>query len=432
MCLTFKGRIHTRLAMLVGPFVLAWFFATMRNRSDYWLLFGLMFGVGILLEITVYGWLIGYQARWLTIVLAIIEFFILKWIVEWPYPLEIRLRTRQALELYSAGWLLSWLTLHVVLPVLWSRWAEDGGEFRPLVARIRQRLLPTSLATRRRIYAWSAMLVGVVALPWCIAAWRVPEGHHFTGLLMMEPGHIAALAQASAAAQTGEITSLSACIGWIASTFRWSVLHSYFLVWGISACFWFVGLHLCFQDTPACPLRVIALGGLPLLLLPAPWLLVAALLAWGVALLPWRLPYLPKYERLILPPLALAVLLVWGGVWLRLPSTSLAYVDEGTWQAAIWLNQRIPASRAETVAAPPHMQKVIAALSGIPVIDEGTPASLYLVAGAECEAPGSVFQHGHLCIRDAMFTHVGTKEVRQDNEQRDTFFAFHPLVLQTR
>lgn len=154
MCFTLIGRLHTRLATLAGPLLLSCMFVLFTGERDYFVLFGLMAWVGIALELGVYGWLIGFQPRWLTLLLAIPEFLLVKWIMEWPYPFELRLHTRQALELYLVAWILGWLTLQIILPLAWPRWIEDGGEFRLLRSKrylLRPRFLG-DLTQRRLLY----------------------------------------------------------------------------------------------------------------------------------------------------------------------------------------------------------------------------------------------------------------------------------------
>ncbi|HEY1016489.1 MAG TPA: hypothetical protein VGE07_27510, partial [Herpetosiphonaceae bacterium] len=138
MCLTFAGRIQTRLLALVAPLLGAAGATAWTGNDDYGWLFAVMALVGLALDIVCYGWLIGFQPRWLFVVLAIAEFLIVKWIVEWPYPLELRLRTRQALLFFCWTWLAGWLTLQVALPWLAPRWADNGGELRRPPARRRE------------------------------------------------------------------------------------------------------------------------------------------------------------------------------------------------------------------------------------------------------------------------------------------------------
>src|SRR4051812_22979014 len=125
MCFTFAGRLQTRLAALLGPLLVTLCVTIWTTQNEYWTLFGLMAGAGLLLDMAVYGWVIGFQPRWLSVLLAAGEFRVIKQIVELPYPWSLGLHTRQALTIYVVGWLLSWLILQALLPLLWPRWAED-------------------------------------------------------------------------------------------------------------------------------------------------------------------------------------------------------------------------------------------------------------------------------------------------------------------
>lgn len=445
MCFSLPGRIQTRLATLVGPLLLTAAFSVSTGSREYWKLFALMTIVGLILDIGVYGWLIGYQPRWLTLCLAGVEFAVMKWIIEWPYPLEIRLRTRQALEFYLIAWLVIWITLQVVLPVLWPRWAEDGGEFRP--ARPRRSLPPASplgnMAQRRRAYVMAFALLGLIALPWLAASIRIPTGAHFTGLLLMEPLHLRALAQATAAARDGEILSLAGVIGWIAREVRWPLVEIYFAVLGIAAFVWILGVAVCFRSSERRLSPAVGFGVLPVLLLPASWLMIVATLIWSTILVPrraeggrgvgaevelsadchWRsgktdrpsfirgrswlrrlwnpLFRFPSAGNQFLNLLTLAALLAWLLAWARLPTAPLAYLDESEWQALTWLNQSV--APGTPVAAPPQWADWVVALGGHPIADTPEAAMLRIVTGVECAAAEAVFRHGGLCILKGLF-----------------------------
>jgi hypothetical protein len=131
MCLTFTGRIHTRLAALIGPFVLTCVLVLLTGERDYFELFVVMAGSGLALELGVYGWLIRYQPRWLTVLLAIPEFMLIMWLMRLS-TFATGLSASQAAGLFLVAWLISWLTLQIVLPLVRPRWVEDGGEFRLL------------------------------------------------------------------------------------------------------------------------------------------------------------------------------------------------------------------------------------------------------------------------------------------------------------
>lgn len=130
MCFTFIGRLHTRLALLVVPLLFTGMIVLLTGERAYFTLFGLMAVSGLALELGVYSWLIQYQPRWLTILLAVPEFLLVWWLMALFGPALAGVSNRQAIGLFAAAWLINWLTLQIVLPLLWPRWAEDSGEFR--------------------------------------------------------------------------------------------------------------------------------------------------------------------------------------------------------------------------------------------------------------------------------------------------------------
>lgn len=397
MCFTFIGRIHTRLATLIGPLLLAWLFTVVTAKPDYWTLFVLMACVALALDAGVYGWIIGYQPRWLTLGLAAWEFTLLKWIMQWPYPFEIRVRTRQALELYVLAWIMIWITLHVILPLLWPRWIEDGGEFR-LARRCETSSffkVPYRLAQRRRAYGRAMLVLGIASLPWLTAYLRTPAGYHCTGLLLLATGHLHALAHAVAGEiQPGSITSIATSIGWIAHTGRWAVLPVYTLAVGVAAFAWLLGFYLHASRNSTHPLLLVAAGGGPILVLPLPWLCTAALVVWITLLFP--LPRQFRLPRQVTFLLCGTGLLLWALAWGRIATAPLLYVDEGTWQAMIWLNQHVPPQT--TVAVPAELHDLVAALSGQHVVDPGAAAAFQLRLGPVCDTAVPRFRHGTSCI----------------------------------
>ncbi|MEN9934765.1 MAG: hypothetical protein RLZZ387_1344 [Chloroflexota bacterium] len=125
MCFSLLGRVQTRLLSLVGPLALTLLYAAAAPEAGYLQMFGLMLCLGLYLEVGVYGMLIGYQPRWLTILLGVFELLLLLGcmrLLGWPVDLG------RAVGLYAPAWLLAWLTTHALLPWLAPRWAEDGGE----------------------------------------------------------------------------------------------------------------------------------------------------------------------------------------------------------------------------------------------------------------------------------------------------------------
>ncbi len=126
MCLTLPGRIQTRAVTLINVLMLAILFASLTGNLRYFTMFFLMVVVALSLDIFVYSKLIQFQPRWLTILLGVFEFLILLLVA--PGPVEIA----PMVGFYIPAWLAGWLTMEIVLPLVWPRWGEDGGEFRQL------------------------------------------------------------------------------------------------------------------------------------------------------------------------------------------------------------------------------------------------------------------------------------------------------------
>jgi hypothetical protein len=124
MCFTLPGRIQTRAVTLVNVLLLAMIFTGMTGNFMYFDMFFRMVAVTFVLDVFVYSKLIDFQPRWLTILLGVLEFFILVLVAPWP------VNTIQMLGFYIPAWGLSWLTIEIILPLVWLRWMEDGGEFR--------------------------------------------------------------------------------------------------------------------------------------------------------------------------------------------------------------------------------------------------------------------------------------------------------------
>lgn len=126
MCFSLAGRLQTRAVALLHALILAILFAGANWNLSYFTMFFWMVGMAFVLDLFVYSRWIGYQPRWLTIVLGVFEFFLLFILVPGPKDLG------QMLGFYLLAWLAGWLTLEILLPLAWPRWAEDAGEFRQL------------------------------------------------------------------------------------------------------------------------------------------------------------------------------------------------------------------------------------------------------------------------------------------------------------
>lgn len=130
MCFTSLGRIQTRLCSLALPLLVSSLFAIFERTGDYWTLFALMALVALTLDLSVYAWLIRYQPRWLTIALGALEFVVIAKLLDLAPTISLHLSFSQMLSYYVLAWLSGWITTQALLPLLWPRWAEDGGEFR--------------------------------------------------------------------------------------------------------------------------------------------------------------------------------------------------------------------------------------------------------------------------------------------------------------
>lgn len=398
MCLTFAGRLQTRSITLLGALLACGLAALGTGERDYLTLFGLTAVVGIVLDLICYGWLIGYQPGWLSLLLGAFEFMGIKWIVEWPYPFELRLHTRQALCVYLVGWTLSWCILHAILPRFHPRWVEDGGELwrpRVLPAQVRTGQWP-DLGWRRRIFITALGLIAVTVAPWLAGAILAPVGWHFSGLLLIEPLQVAALAHAVQAAHGGPVGSPSAALGWIAAVGRWPVYPVYMAVWGLSSWGWWLGVQFRTYQARGSSRNGACWGALPVLLLPAPWLALAAAAIWLRSLSPlcrYRFDAPRSHLATAVGAISLAV---WLAAWLRLATGPTTYVIEPDWQALTWLSQR--EQPPVTVAAPAYLQELVHGLGGQIAVDMQAPARLQLADGDRCHGPSVVFRQANRCI----------------------------------
>lgn len=401
MWFTLTGRLHTRLASLLGPLALTAVVAAVTGDSDYWLLFALMTSVGVALEMGVYGWLIGYQPRWLTIGLGVVEFLLLKWIVEWPYPFEIRLHTRQALSFYVVAWLLMWLTTQAILPLLWPRWMEDGGEFRPArrLHTVRHASRLGDASARSTAYLISLAALFVVMLPWLAAMAWTPTGQRFVGLMWLGQGHLRVLADMYGGSRDTVVQSSGYLLGLLARLGRWSNVPVYHITWVFMAFGWLLGLSVLFTRERRRLLVVVAFGWLPVLLLPATWLLCTNVVVWSLILVSrWR-PSLRGALHKGAVSLAAASVLIWTLSWLRITTAPYVYVREDVWQMLSWLGQSL--SSDTIVLAPPDLSEMVRSLGGRQVITYASETAAYqILTGPDCIGASTVFVHGDTCVVD--------------------------------
>lgn len=141
MCPTHIGRVHTRVATLIGPAILAAIISLITQNEGWIVTIGVFLLMGVALDLTVYAYFITWQPPWLTFVLAVGEFVILFVLLKIlqpgdpPYGVPadeaiIGANDWRPIVLYWVSWVLANWTKIVVLPLVSLSWIENGGEFR--------------------------------------------------------------------------------------------------------------------------------------------------------------------------------------------------------------------------------------------------------------------------------------------------------------
>jgi hypothetical protein len=328
MCFTLAGRLQTRLIALIGPLFLACAFTALSGDRVYLTLFALMSLLALVLDASVYHWLIGFQPRWLTIALGALEFGLLLLLAPGLADLG------QMAGFYIPAWLSSWLTLEIALPLAWPRWMEDGGELRPAGSRpaLRTRI-PESLSDRRKVFAVALLSLAIAGLPWIAGAMLTPPLYHFTGVLWLPEAHLPAIQQTLAAIRGESLFPTGIQFGQ-------NLLSD--ALWLMAMVAWLLGVRARAGSQTNLPWPIAAL--LIPTFLPAPFVAILAAAVWLLPALPWR-----WLLESLAPKLILALLVIVIGSRLlegELPAYHLLL----TLAVVAWLLVVLPRSRATSPA----------------------------------------------------------------------------------
>jgi nitrous oxidase accessory protein NosD len=125
MSYTLRGRIETRLAAMLLPFLAACIASI--ALSSWWPLelTGVMVAAAVGLDTVLYHRLLSYQPGWLAVPLGLLELGVTMGLVR---ALGIAAPLLPALWFFAGSWLVAQLLTHAGLPLLRLTYAEDGGE----------------------------------------------------------------------------------------------------------------------------------------------------------------------------------------------------------------------------------------------------------------------------------------------------------------
>jgi nitrous oxidase accessory protein NosD len=125
MSYTLRGRVETRLAAAVLPFLVAAVLSPLLHKWWPLELAGLMLAIGLVLDVAVYHRLLPYQPGWAAVPLGALE---LGLTIAAARLLEVNAPLYPALAFFAGAWLVLQVLAHAGLPLLRLSWPEDGGE----------------------------------------------------------------------------------------------------------------------------------------------------------------------------------------------------------------------------------------------------------------------------------------------------------------
>lgn len=125
MSYTLRGRLESRLAAALLPFLAACALAA--GLGEWWplQLAGTMIAVGLVLDATLYHRLLPYQPGWASLPLGLLE---LGATMALALRLDVEAPFRLALAFFAGSWLLAQLLTQAGFPLLRRSWGDDGGE----------------------------------------------------------------------------------------------------------------------------------------------------------------------------------------------------------------------------------------------------------------------------------------------------------------
>ena len=125
MSYTLRGRIESRLAVAVIPFLAACIVT--RALGEWWPLelVGAMVAAGLALDVLLYDRVFNFQPGWLALPLGALELLTTIVLVRW---LDIAAPLEPAVWFFVGSWLVAQILGHAGLPLLRLSYAEDGGE----------------------------------------------------------------------------------------------------------------------------------------------------------------------------------------------------------------------------------------------------------------------------------------------------------------
>ena len=125
MAYTLRGRLESRLAVALAPLVGACVVALALKAWWPVELAGLMLGVGLAFDVTLYHRLFPYQPGWAALPLGLVE---LGAVMGLGRLLNVGATLAAALAFYGGAWLLAQILGHALFPLVRLSYGEDGGE----------------------------------------------------------------------------------------------------------------------------------------------------------------------------------------------------------------------------------------------------------------------------------------------------------------